>query len=289
MSNVLELNNVNKSFKDFGLKDISFELKKGYIMGFIGPNGSGKTTTIKLIMHLLNKDSGDIKVFGKDHLQYEREIKDRIGFVYDECYFYENLSIKDNGKILGPFYSKWNNELFYEYLERFELNPKKKIAKLSKGMKTKFQLAFALSHKADLLIMDEPTAGLDPIFRREFLELLHDLMQDENKSIFFSTHITSDLDRIADYVTIINEGSIVFSTSMEELKETYHIIKGSNELLNSIDKDMLDGLKQTSFCFEALTMHSKTLSRQLGDRIVIEKPSLEDIMVFSKSTSVKER
>jgi ABC-2 type transport system ATP-binding protein len=287
METVLKLTNVSKSFKDFELKNISFSLEPGYIMGFIGPNGAGKTTTIKLIMNLLRLNYGQIEVFGQDHVSFEKSIKDRIGFIYDECHFFDHLSIINNAKILGPFYSQWNESIFLDYLKRFELDPKKRLKKLSKGMKTKFQLAFALSHQADLLIMDEPTAGLDPIFRREFLDLLYELIQDEQKSIFFSTHITSDLDKVADYVTYINHGEIVFSESIESIKDTYRIVKGSNELINTLGTKALIGIKQTAYGFEALTNNSKHIKDIYGDSIVFEMPTLEDLMIFSKEGILK--
>ena len=282
MSTILDIKNVSKNFKNFSLDNISFTLDRGYVMGFIGANGSGKTTTIKLIMNLLNADSGSIDVFGLDHKKNEKAIKDRVGFIYDECYFFEHLSIMDNANILGPFYSQWNKEVFLNYVKRFELNPKQKLKKLSKGMKTKFQIAFALSHNAEFLIMDEPTAGLDPVFRREFLDLIYDVMQDEHRSVFFSSHITSDLDRIADYITFIDKGKIIFSQSMEEVKESYMILKGNNELLKSINKNNLIGLRQSSIGFEALTTDSHYYTNKFGDSVILEKPNLEDLMFYSK-------
>lgn len=182
-------------------------------MGFIGPNGAGKTTTIKLIMNLLKKDGGKINVFGKDNVKYEKEIKNNIGFVYDENHFYSELSINEMKNIIAQYYKKWDDDAFNKYIKKFDLPSKRKIAKLSKGMKMKFSLAIALSHDADFIIMDEPTSGLDPVIRSEILDILSYILQDENKGILFSTHITSDLDKIADYVTLINNGEIIFSFS----------------------------------------------------------------------------
>ena len=175
MNYILEVENLTKKFKNFTLDNINFKLEPGYIMGFIGPNGAGKSTTIKLIMNLLKKNSGEIKVFGMDHVKYEKEIKDRIGFVYDENYYYEDLTIKQMKNIVASFYSKWDDDQFNYYIKEFDLNPKAKIKTLSKGMKMKFSLAIALSHHADLIIMDEPTSGLDPIFRREILDILYNI------------------------------------------------------------------------------------------------------------------
>lgn len=278
---MLKIEGLNKSFKNFEIKDVSFELKKGYIMGFIGPNGAGKSTTIKLIMNLLKKDSGTIEVFGKDNIKFEREIKDRIGFVYDESHFYEDLTINQMGSIVAPFYSQWDDSLFNKYIKDFSLDKNQKIKKLSKGMKMKFSLSLALSHNADLIIMDEPTSGLDPIFRREILDILYSIIQDENKSIFFSTHITTDLEKIADYITFINEGKIVFSKEKDLIIENYGVVKGGNEDLNEEIKSGLLGFKQTNVGFEGLTSDKARISKLAPESIIFEKPSLEDIMFYT--------
>lgn len=277
---MLKITNLNKKFKNFDLKDVSFELKRGYIMGFIGPNGSGKTTTIKLIMNLLKKDSGAIEVFGKDNIKFEREIKDRIGFVYDEGYFYEDLTLKQMKNIIAPFYSQWDEVIFKKYIKEFSLDETQKIKKLSKGMKMKFSLSLALSHHADFIIMDEPTSGLDPIFRREILDILYSIIQDENKSIFFSTHITTDLEKIADYITFIDEGEIVFSKEKDLLLESYAVVKGGSEdLTPELEKSLL-GFKKTNVGFEGLTDDKSKIRRLAGESVLIEKPSLEDIMFY---------
>ncbi|NLI89108.1 MAG: ABC transporter ATP-binding protein [Epulopiscium sp.] len=281
MDYILEVNKLRKEFKDFTLKDISFNLEPGYIMGFIGPNGSGKSTTIKLIMNLLKKNSGEIKVFGKDHLKYEKEIKDRIGFVYDENYYYEDLSIKQMKNIVASFYSQWDDRKFNNYIKEFNLNPRAKIKTLSKGMKMKFSLAVALSHNAQLIIMDEPTSGLDPVFRREILDILHEIIQDEKKSIFFSTHITTDLEQIADYITFINNGEVVFSQPKDDLIERYGLVKGGMDILDDNLRREFIGLRETSLGFEGLSSNIDRIKDKLGEDLLIEKASLEDIMVHS--------
>ncbi|MEY8415490.1 ABC transporter ATP-binding protein [Tissierella praeacuta] len=278
---MLEIKNLSKDFKKFKLNNISFKLEPGYIMGFIGPNGSGKSTTIKLIMNLLKKDSGEIKVFGKDHIQFEKEIKNKIGFVYDEFYFYEDLTIKQMKNIIRPFYKEWDDKLFNKYMENFKLDPSQKIKRLSKGMKMKFSLAVALSHNADLIIMDEPTSGLDPVFRREILDILYNVIQDEKKSIFFSTHITTDLEKIADYITFINNGTIVFSRGKDEILESYGIVKGGNNLLDKDIRKEFIGLRETKVGFEGLVDNPQKLKRLFGSEVIIERPTLEDIMVYS--------
>ncbi|WP_374724342.1 phenol-soluble modulin export ABC transporter ATP-binding protein PmtA [Calidifontibacillus erzurumensis] len=281
MSNILEIRNVSKKYKDFELKNINFSLERGYIMGFIGPNGAGKTSIIKLIMNLIKKDSGMIQVFGLDHVKDEIAIKEKIGFVYDENYFYEELTIQEMKNIIKRFYLHWDEEAFEKFAKEFDLPLKKKIKNLSKGMKMKFSLAVALSHHAELLIMDEPTSGLDPLVRRELLEILQSLMLDENKSIFFSTHITSDLDKIADFITLINNGEIVFSKTKDELTEEYCIVKGTKDKLSAHLEEQLIGLKVNELGFEALSMNKNKIKKMFGDSVLIEKPTIEDILVFS--------
>lgn len=286
MDNILEIRNLCKSYREFELKNVNFSLEKGYIMGFIGPNGAGKSTTIKLIMNLVKKDSGEIRVFGMDNLKYEKQVKEKIGFVYDENYYYEELTVNEMKKIVAPFYKNWDNKTFERYMNLFELNPKKKIKELSKGMKMKFSLAVALSHKAELIIMDEPTSGLDPVFRSEILEILQSIMQDEKMGVFFSTHITTDLEKIADYITFINNGEIIFSKPKDEIIETYAIVKGGRELLDRDTRKEFLGIKENSFGFEALTDKPEKIKRIFRDNILIEKPTLEEIMVYTVRSGV---
>jgi len=282
MNKILEIKNVEKSFDGFKLDKINFSLNKGYIMGFIGPNGAGKTTAIRLIMNLLKKNSGDIKIFGMDNVSDEVAIKDRIGFVYEESYFYEHLTIKKMKEIIALFYSRWDDEKFADYCEIFGLLPNKKIKDLSKGTKMKFSLAVALSHNAELLILDEPTSGLDPVFRDKLMDILREEIQDENKSVLFSTHITSDLEKIADYITFINDGKIVFSDQKDILLENYKIIKGDSAILTDGIRNELLGVKENKFGFEALcNVEKQNIFSQF--EIVTEKPSLEQMMVYLPS------
>lgn len=281
MDNILEIKNLRKEYKDFSLKDISMSLERGYIMGFIGPNGAGKSTTIKLIMNLIRKDGGNINLFGLDNVAGEREIKERIGFVYDENYFYEELTPLDMKRIIAPFYKNWDDKAFEKYMKDFCLPDKKKVKELSKGMKMKLSLAFALSHKAELILMDEPTSGLDPVFRSEILDVLYALIQDENKSVFFSTHITTDLEKVADYITFINNGQVVFSRPKDEVVEKYKIVKGGKEFLDRDTRKEFIGIRENSFGFEGLTENIDKIRKLFKNNILIEKPSLDDIMVFT--------
>jgi ABC-2 type transport system ATP-binding protein len=280
MEQVIEIEGLRKSYGRFRLRDISFALPRGYITGMIGPNGAGKTTVIKLIMNLIRKESGSIRVFGMDHILREVEVKARIGFVYEAPMYYEDLSLKTLARSIAPFYDKWNQPAFLEYMERFELPPGKRFGSLSKGMKMKFAIAVALSHDAELLIMDEPTAGLDPVFRREFLDILRGLMQDENKSVLFSTHITSDLERVADHLVFIQNGGIVFSSSKDEILDSWGIVKAAKDFIDEGNRYLFKGARKHDYVFEALTCDVEQARRLINSDALIEKASLEDIMVF---------
>jgi len=282
MENVIEFKQVNKAFDGFRIQDLSFSVKKGFVTGFIGGNGVGKSTTIKLMMNLLEPDSGSIKIFGLDYKNHEKEIKQRIGFVFDENVFYENLTLTEMKRIIKPAYSNWDDHLFNDYVKVFDLPLNKKIKNFSKGMMMKASLTMALSHHAELIIMDEPTSGLDPIFRRELLDILHQLMEDENKTIFFSTHITTDLDRIADYIAFIHNGKLVFTKEIHQLKEDYAIVKGEISLLDRDTEQEFVGIRKTNHGFEALTTNKKRVKEIFGETVLLEKATLEDIMFYTK-------
>jgi ABC-2 type transport system ATP-binding protein len=280
MEPILELKNLSKRYKGFTLKGVNLVVPRGYIMGLIGPNGAGKTTIIKLIMNLVRRDGGEIEVFGLDNLAHEAAIKSRIGFVYEEPCFHHDVKLKDIRSAVAPFYEKWNEERFTALISEFGLPLNKKFKKLSEGMKSKFAIALALSHDAELIVMDEPTSGLDPIFRRELLERLSDFIQDENKSVLFSTHITSDLEKTADYVTFIHDGEIRFSTRKDDLLERWGIVKGGPELLARRDNGLFLGVCESAYGVEALTTDIETARRELGGDLVFERATLEEIMVF---------
>lgn len=280
MENIVEVRNLTKQFKGFALNNLNFDIKKGFITGFIGANGAGKTTTIRCLMDLIRSDQGDIRVFGQSHDKHTAEIKERIGFVYDADFYYEDLTIEKNKRILAPFYSQWDDELFYYYLRKFQLNTAKRIKHLSKGMRMKFSLAMALSHHPDFIIMDEPTAGLDPIIRRELLEMMQDLIQDEEKAIFFSTHITTDLEKIADFIVFIHDGRIIFQGEKDEFTERYVLIKGTTDQLILLDGSPVIGLRTTDVGFECLADTAEISLDRLSS-LFIEKPTLEDIMYYT--------
>jgi ABC-2 type transport system ATP-binding protein len=280
MDRILEIHNLRKEFKGFVLDNISFSLPRGFIMGFIGPNGAGKTTTIKLIMNLVHRNSGEIEVFGLDSVRHEKEIKERIGFVYDETYYFELLTAGEIGFLMPRFYRSWDRAAYSRYLTGFEIPAKKKIKEFSRGMKMKFSLAVALSHNAELIILDEPTSGLDPIFRQEILTLLAEAIQDGNKAVLFSSHITSDLERIADYVTFIDQGRIIFSESKEDVLERYSVVQGPKADLNPDLRAHLIGLRNGTFGFEGLCADIEAIRSRLSDPCVVEKASLDQIMFY---------
>ena len=279
MENVIEIESLRKDYSDFHLKDISFAIPKGYITGLIGPNGAGKTTIIKLIMNLVKREAGSITIFGLDNLENDRAIKDRIGFVYDTPFFYEDQPLMTLMRATGPFYSRWNEPRFLSLLHRFGLPPRRRFKSLSKGMRTKFALAHALSHDADLIIMDEPTAGLDPIFRRELLEMLGEVIQDDEKSVLFSTHITSDLDRIADYVVFLQDGELLCSLWKDEIQENWGVVKSRENFITTENQKLFKGWRENPYGFEALTSDVASTRQLVSSDILIERPTLED-MIF---------
>ena len=280
MEYAVKIENISKEFKGFTLDNVSFNIPKGYVMGLIGPNGAGKTTLIKLIMNLIRKNAGHIDIFGQDNIQHETEIKSRIGFVYDVPQFYEDIKLRQTAKAIAPFYPNWDQIRFLKLMDDFELPLDKKFKKLSHGMKMKFSLALALAHDADLILMDEPTAGLDPVFRQELLERIAEIMQDEEKTVLFSTHITSDLERIADYITFIHNGGIVFSTVLDDILSNWGIIKAGADLLNKMDIPAIMGYQKSGYGIEVLSADINAASSQVPDDAVIEKAALEDVMYF---------
>lgn len=279
---VIELRDVTKKFKNFSIENVNLKVKQGFVTGFIGANGAGKSTTIKMMMNLLKPDSGEVKIFGLDYATHEKEIKERIGFVYDSNVFFEGMNLKDIKRIVGPAYKKWDDDLFYQYIEKFELPLNKAIKTFSKGMQMKASLALALSHHAELIIMDEPTAGLDPIFRRELLDLLQEIMLNGDRTIFFSTHITTDLDRIADYIAFIQGGELIFNQSIHDVAENYALVKGPLDLLDRDTEKALIEIHRAPTGFEALTGNIDEVNRVFGNSVIIERANLEDIMYYLK-------
>lgn len=287
MNKILEINNLVKEYKDFTLGEISFSLEKGTILGIIGPNGSGKTTLIKTIMGMVIKKSGDISVFGQDADEYGAEIRDRIGFINYDDKIKEMMSPRSLGNTYGRFYSEWDSQKYQAYLDRFEINWSKRINKLSQGAQMKVFLAFALSHNAELLIFDEPTAGLDPIFREEILDIFLKEIEDSEKSIIISTHITSDLDKCADYLLVMNEGKKLLYGSKDEILDNHKLVKGDSAILSDENRSLFISIKNNKFGFEGLTKRATEVTKIMGKNYLIEKPRVEDIMVFYCKKQVK--
>jgi len=237
----LMLRGVSKKYPKFELKDVTFSLPRGFIMGFIGPNGAGKTTTIKIIMNMVRKSKGTVMALGLDHIIHEKEVKRRIGYVGEEPRFYEEMTPLWFERFVSKYYPTWDKAYFVATLDRFGIDPTKRVKDLSKGMKVKLDLALALSHKPELLILDEPTSGLDPVVRRDVLDELMSVIQDEKRSVFFSTHITQDIERIADYVTFIHQGQIVESDVKDDILGRWKLISFPLPIRQGKVQDALSG------------------------------------------------
>ena len=278
MDNILEINGLVKRYPAFSLDSVSFSLPEGCVTGFIGANGAGKTTTIRSILNLAHKDAGTIKIFGLDAEEHEKEIKDRIGIIMDGSYFYNDLSMRDMKSIIAPAYSKWSDADYQSYMDKFDLDPKQKISTLSSGMRMKYALVLALSHQAELLIMDEPTSGLDPLVRSQFLEIIKEYMKNGGKGVFFSTHITSDLDKIADMLILINGGKIIFQRNKDDLFDTFRTVKGNTAALNDQNKKLIRGLRVSAFGFTGITDQVPEIKKEMPD-VLLEKATIEDIML----------
>ena len=279
MENVLEVKNLFKKYNGFELKNINMTLPKGMIMGLIGENGAGKTTTIKAILNIISSDSGKIKIFGLDHEIEDKKIKEDIGVVLDDSFLSEYLNPIDINKIMKNIYKNWDEELYFKYIEDFKL-PKNKISKeYSSGMKMKLKIAVALSHHPKLLILDEPTSGLDPVARNEILDIFQDFIQDEEKSILVSSHITSDLEHIADYITFINSGEIVLEKTRDELLENYGIVRCSDVDFKKIDQNDFIKYRKNRYNYEILIENKADFKRKY-DIEMIDKPTIEDIMLI---------
>ena len=278
-NNALEINNLSAKVGSFTLKDVNFSVEKGTIMGLIGKNGAGKTTLIKTMMNMIHKTEGEILFDGIPLFNNEAKVKGNIGVVFDSPIFSMTLKPQKIKNIMAPLYENFDLKRFDELMRRFELNPKKKLSEYSKGMQMKFSVVMALCHNPDLLIFDEATAGLDPIARADILDLLLELMQKEERSIIFSTHITSDLERIADYITMIDGGKIVFSEEKDKLLDKYDLIQVEKEAMKDDIKSGIIGLKETNFGFEGLFKKALNLGEVPG--IKTTRPTIENIMVYS--------
>ena len=276
MNNLLEINDLSKNYSQFHLENIHLLLPPGYIMGFIGPNGAGKTTTIKLILNMIRRDSGEIKIDGMDNIKEEKRIKQDIGVVFDTHCLCESWNVMDTEKALSPFYEKWDSEGYHKLISQFHLSAKKKVKDFSRGMQMRLMLACALSHDAKLLILDEPTSGLDPVVRDELLDILAEYISDGQRSILFSTHITTDLEKIADYITFIENGKMVYSGGKDELIDSFRRVLGGRHEITSEQKGKIVGYRENSIGFEGLI---KTSDRASFQNVEMEPVTIDQIMV----------
>lgn len=277
MSHLLEVKGLCKEYDGFALQDINFVLPKGSIMGLIGENGAGKTTTIKLLLDQIARTAGEVSIFGMDNIKDQKKIKQDIGTVFEENFFYQDLKPLDIAKILRAMFGKWDDALFSRYLERFQLPKNKRIKEFSRGMKMKLSIASALSRHPKLLILDEATSGLDPVVRGEILDVFLDFIQDEECGVLLSSHITSDLERVADYITFIHKGRVVFSESKDEVLERYGV--AHCKLGERIDPQYMVSSRENRFGKEILVKNKEQVEREYRD-MVIDSASLDDIMTY---------
>ncbi len=280
--NVIEINNLKKSMGNFKLNIEKLEIKEGFVTGIIGTNGAGKTTLMKLIMNILNQEEGSIKIFGEDFNKDKKHIKELIGYLGHDTLYPEDFTLEDIKSTIGIFYKNWDEKLFNYYTEEFDLNLNDKYKDLSKGLKVKFDLLMILSYHPKLIILDEPTANLDPIFRSEFLQVLQLQMEKDLSTVLYCTHITSDLDKIGDYFVVMDKGEIIFNEDSENIRNNYTIVKGAKELLNEETKKVFQQIVENKFGFRGISNNKKDAQDIFGKEVLYEIPKIEDILIFSK-------
>ncbi len=273
---ILSVQNLSKKYEKFTLKDVSFSLETGYIMGFIGRNGAGKTTTLKSMLGLVHPDSGKVFIMGEEFSDNEFSCKQKIGVVFGGADYYPKKKLKVIADVTKRFYKEWDENKYEHCLKRFDLDTEKSVDELSAGMRVKFSLALALSHNARLLILDEPTSGLDPVSRDDLIELFQELIEDGEHSILFSTHITSDLEKCADYITYIKDGEIIASSEKESFTDSYRVVKGTSEQLTDEFSRKLIGCREHRFGFEAMI---RTEDLPAPDGVDVSPADLETIMI----------
>ena len=275
----LEVINLTKNYQDFNLKQINIKLPKGKIIGLIGENGSGKTTTIKAILNLMDYDKGSIKIFSKDSRNLTKREREQIGIVLDDSFFSPILNVNDINKLMKDFYSNWNEKLYYDTIKKFKIPCNKPLKEFSSGMKMKIKVLCAIAHEPKLLILDEPTNGLDPIFRYEIIELFNNFVSNGENSILMTTHITSDLEHLADEVIFIDEGSIILDVPKEKIDNEYGIVELLEDDLAKINKeDYLKCLKYKNECY--ILVNPKDKFQKKYPKLDVRKPTLEEMMLM---------
>ncbi len=279
MTQLLSVKNLNKRFPNFQLKNINVELDGGLVLGLIGENGAGKTTFLKCILNMMHIDSGEVLIFGQNMSNTEKDVKKELGVVFEQCPFGDHIEIKDVADIIKRMHPKFNEAKFYDYTEHFGLPRKQKIKTFSKGMKMKLSIVTALACDPRLLILDEPTSGLDPVVRGEILDIFSDFVSDEEHGIIFSSHITSDIEQIADYVVYIDHGQIVFNKEKDEIRDNFAIVKMTAEQFSHFDPQLCLGYEKSQFGVEAL-VENKSDIQEAYPELIFERVNLDQIMRY---------
>ena len=279
MNSAIEVRHLTKQYPGFALKDVSFQIPEGSVVGFIGENGAGKSTTIKVILDLIKRDGGEITLLGEPDGAKDETLKEQIGVVFDENCFPDYLNRRDVNRMLKAIYRGWQEERFGKLCDRFGLPGKQMIKEYSRGMKMKLSISVALSHKAELLILDEATSGLDPVVRDDILDILLDFVQDETHSILISSHITSDLEKVADYIVFIHEGKMIFEETKDNLIYDYGIMKCKQKEFDSIDKEDIIRFRKMDYGYEILVKNKKELERKYPN-FIMDNIKIEDIMLM---------
>ena len=278
--NVIEVKDVSFQSSAFSINNLSFSIPQGFVTGFIGANGAGKTTIIRMIMDIIEPKQGHISISGEKIANKPKWIRNKIGFVYSEVYFNQQWTAKKLEKMVSPFYTDWDSQAFKNYLEKFNLPFDEKIKHFSTGMKMKLSLALALSHHAELFILDEPTAGLDPIVRNEVLEILQSELLDEHKTLFISTHIISDLEKIADYLVHMKDGEVIMQGFRHQLQEQYSIVQGDNQDLDEELNRLFLYKEVKSTGFVGFTKQAQVFKELFGKKVNIKQPTIEELMIY---------
>jgi ABC-2 type transport system ATP-binding protein len=288
MEPALELVGVGKSWERFSLQDVSFRVPPGYITGLVGPNGAGKTTLVRIVLDLVRADEGDVRVFGRDHRAAGPVLRSRIGFVHDRPTCYGHLAVERLGALAASFYPTWEEETFRRTLREFALPAGRRVSALSRGMRVKLGLAMALSHRAELLVLDEPTTGLDPVFRRELLERLSGLIADGRTAVLFSTQILGDLERIADFVVFLRQGKVLYQGVKDDLVDRWAVVRAAPGVASDLEGLPVRGMRTTKMGVEALVADREAAQRRLGERAVVERATLDDVFLLLEAPGREE-
>ena len=281
--NALEVTGLSKRYSDFSLNNLSFALPQGTITGLVGRNGAGKTTTINSILGLVHPDGGSVRILGEN---VNPSVMQEVGVVYDECCFSAFLTIRQLNQVFAPIYRGWSGDLFFGLCERYQLPADKKIKTFSRGMKQKLSIAAALAHDPKLLLLDEPTGGLDPVARSEIIGDLQEFIEDGRHTVLFSTHITADLDRIADRILIVSDGSLKLNEDKDVLLEEYAVLKGSPEQLRQVEQSDVLGLHRGAYSFEALCRGREAMQKKYPD-LMLDRPDIEQVLVLMEGGARK--